>query len=62
MYIGNRCGAENIFASDLKKPEKKLAGKFYLLDVCKEGKYEKIIKDHSVNYIIHLAAILSGIF
>ena len=55
-----RCGFENVFASDLKKPDKKMAGKFYILDVCKYGKYAKIIKDHNINYIIHLAAILSG--
>ena len=45
----------------MKKTDKKLAGKFYLLDVTKEGKYEKIVRDHKINYIIHLAAILSGI-
>jgi len=56
-----RCGPENVFASDMKKPEKKTVGKFYMLDVAKMGKYEKIVKDHKINYIIHLAAILSGI-
>ena len=44
----------------MKKPEKKTVGKFYILDVTKQGRYEKIVKDHNINYIIHLAAILSG--
>lgn len=61
MLIINRCGVNNVIASDLKKPEKKIDGKFYILDVTKEGKFAKIVKDHNINYIIHLAAILSGI-
>ena len=58
----SRCGIENVIASDLKKPVNKTTGKFFILDVTKMKKYEKIVKDHGINYIIHLAAILSGIF
>jgi len=63
-YLPNipRCGIENVIGSDLKKPERKLAGKFYILDVTQEKKYEKMIKDHRINYIIHMASILSGKF
>ena len=51
---------DNIVASDLKKPAKPTAGKFLLLDVTKKGRYEKVIKDNKINFIIHFAAILSG--
>lgn len=59
--IKSRCGIENVIGSDLKKPEKKPAGKFYILDVMQEKKYEKMVKDHRIDYIIHMASILSAV-
>ena len=55
-------GKENVFASDKDKPKlkKKDAGKFFLIDVTKITKLEKIIQDEKINIIINLAAILSA--
>lgn len=49
-----------MIGSDLKKPSRKLEGKFYILDVTQKRRYAKVIKDHRINYIIHMASILSG--
>ena len=57
----SRYGAERVFASDLKKPDnKKFLGKSYVLDVTHEKKFAKLVKDHEITCIIHLAAILSA--
>ncbi len=55
-----RCGEENVFTCDIRKPAKNHAGKFYLVDVTKSSKYERVVRDHKIDCIFHMAAILSG--
>ena len=45
----------------MKKPLTKFSGKFYSLDVMKLDKYKKLVDNYRINYIDHLAAILSGL-
>jgi len=53
-------GQGSVIATDMVKPEKPLTCKFMLLNIMQNGRFEKIVRDNKVNYIIHYAAILSA--
>ncbi|CDW71851.1 nad-dependent epimerase [Stylonychia lemnae] len=54
-------GRENVVAADISDKKADLPCKFEQLDVADFGRYEKIVKDHKITYIVHLAAILSAL-
>lgn len=60
--IAKEFGAENVIASDIDPREVNFNGaKSVVLDVCDTKKIENIVKDEGITYIVHLAAILSGL-
>ena len=54
-------GAENIIASDLSEQKFDFPCKYEQLDVVDEQKYMNLVKTNKVNYIVHLAGILSAL-
>ena len=58
----NKSGPENVIATDIREPEDMgdLEFKFLKLDVLNRDNIEKIILEHNVTEVYHLAAILSA--
>ena len=58
----NKSGSENVIATDIREPEDMgdLEFKFLKLDVLNRDNIEKIILEHNVTEVYHLAAILSA--
>jgi len=54
-------GASQVIAADLVEEDSNINCKYYKLDITDKATYEKIVKDEEVDYIIHLAAILSSL-
>ena len=54
-------GAENIIASDLSEQKFDFPCKYEQLDVVDAQKYMDLVKSNKVNYIVHLAGILSAL-
>lgn len=54
-------GNDNVIACDVSDKKVNLPCKQEQLDVCDFEKYEKIVKDNKIDYIVHLAAILSAL-
>lgn len=57
-------GAENVIASDIRKPEGNKvveAGPFEILDVTNYDQFLEVAKKHNVDTIMHLAALLSAV-
>lgn len=54
-------GAENVIAADMSNKHVDFACKEELLDVTDFKTYHSIVKNHNINYIVHLAAILSAL-
>lgn len=54
-------GADKIVAADLVESDPKIECAYEQLDVTDYNKYEKIVKEHKIDYILHLAAILSAL-
>ena len=50
-----------MIAADLIEEDSNINCKYYKLDVTDKTTYEQIVKDEEVDYIIHLAAILSSL-
>lgn len=48
-------------AADLAEEDENVNCKYYQLDVTDKAKYEHIVKEENVDYILHLAAILSSL-
>ena len=48
-------------AADLVAEDDDINCKYFKLDVTDKITYEKIVKDEKIDYIIHLAAILSSL-
>ena len=59
--LASKYGLQNVIASDLSHPKNKFPCKFMPLDVASFKKYEKIVAENKINYIIHLASILSAV-
>lgn len=54
-------GVDNVVAADVSEKSVNLPCHVEQLDVSDYAKYEKIVKEHKITYIIHLAAILSAL-
>ena len=54
-------GARNVIAADLVEEDSNIQCTYHKLDVTDKATYEKIVKEEEVDYIIHLAAILSSL-
>jgi nucleoside-diphosphate-sugar epimerase len=50
-----------VIASDLAESDQSLKCKYFKLDVLDRATYKKIVEEEEVDYIIHLAAILSSL-
>ena len=59
--ICEELGAENVIASDLSEQRFDFDCEYQPLDVCDDQKYMSMVKDNKVNYIVHLAGILSAL-
>ncbi|KAJ2805404.1 hypothetical protein H4R21_001275, partial [Coemansia helicoidea] len=57
-----RFGAENVVASDIRKPapEQRGLGPFVYADVLNRRAMEEIIVDHGIDWVVHFSAILSA--
>ena len=63
LALRDRYTGSDVLATDIRAPEcGPLAdsGPFELLDVCDRGRMETLIRDHRIDTIYHLAAILSA--
>ena len=54
-------GSEQVIAADLVEEDKNIQCKYYKLDVTDFKTYEKIVQEEEVDYVLHLAAILSSL-
>ena len=54
-------GNDQVVACDISDRDVDFSCKFERLDVCDKDNYERIIKENKINYIVHLAAILSAL-
>lgn len=54
-------GIANVVAADISDKSVDLPCQFERLDVSDFTTYERIIKEHKITYIVHLAAILSAL-
>lgn len=54
-------GADNVVAVDMNDKKVDLPCKQEVLDVSDFKKYEEIVKENKIDYIVHLAAILSAL-
>ena len=54
-------GADKVIATDLIEQDDTIGCRYEQLDVCDAAKYHKLVKDNKVDYIIHLAGILSSL-
>ena len=59
-YLREIYGKEDVVASDIRKTELAETGPFEVLDVTDRPKLENMVKDHKIDTIIHLAALLSA--
>ena len=48
-------------ASDLADSDPSVPCKYEKLDVTDRARYEQLVKDHKIDYIVHLAAIISSL-
>jgi len=60
--LQERYGGDNVVASDIRKPGEEMlsSGPFELLDVTDGEGLRRVVKEHDVDTIFHLAAILSA--
>ncbi|MFO7639131.1 MAG: NAD-dependent epimerase/dehydratase family protein [bacterium] len=64
LALRKRFGADNVVATGRKtapSEELKNSGPFYFIDVAKRETLEEVVKKHSVDTIVHMAAILSAV-
>lgn len=54
-------GKENVVAADVSDKKVAMPCRYEQLDVCDFTRYDKIVADHKIDYIVHLAAILSAL-
>ena len=54
-------GPENVIATDVAEQKFDFPCRYESLDVCDDDKYSKLVKDNKINYIVHLAGILSAL-
>jgi len=54
-------GADNVFSTDKSEMKQDTHCHFETLDVCDEAGYRRIVEKHNINYIVHMAGILSSL-
>lgn len=54
-------GSDNVVAADINGKKVDLPCRYESLDVSDPRKYEAIVKENKIDYIVHLAAILSAL-
>ncbi len=54
-------GADNVIAADVSQKKVDLPCKYEQLDVTDGMRYETLVRDNKIDYILHLAAILSAV-
>ena len=54
-------GKDNVIAADVSDKKVNLPCRYEQLDVCDFKRYDQIVQEHKVDYIVHLAAILSAL-
>lgn len=54
-------GHTQVVAADLVDEDPSIACKYYKLDVTDFKTYEKIVQEEDIDYVLHLAAILSSL-
>ena len=60
--LRERHGSENVVASDIREPSEALLdqGPYEILDVTEKERLERVVREHEIDTIFHLAAILSA--
>ena len=60
--LRERYGSENVVASDIREPSGALIGQgpYEILDVTEKERLERVVREHEIDTIFHLAAILSA--
>jgi len=64
LVLRERFGNDNVLAADWKtQPSRKLleSGPFEVVDVTRRDMIEKVVDTYGINYIVHMAAILSAV-
>jgi threonine 3-dehydrogenase len=62
-FMRNKYGADNVIASDVRVPDDKSltkGGKFSYLDVTNADALNKLVVEHDVQWVVHLASLLSA--
>ena len=59
-YLRNKFGGDNVIASDIKQTQYN-DGPFLYLDVCDYNSIAKICMENNINWIFHMAALLSAV-
>ena len=59
--IANEVGADKVVATDVSDKKVDLPCKFETLDVSNEKDYKELVNEYKIDYIVHLAAILSAL-
>ena len=61
--LRERHGSENVVASDIREPSEALLGQgpYEIVDVTEKERLERVVREHEIDTIFHLAAILSAI-
>lgn len=54
-------GAENIIASDIKRPRKDWPGTFLYLDILNSDQLARVTLEYRIDVIVHLASVLSAL-
>ena len=54
-------GADNVIATDVVEQKFDFPCKYERLDVTDSAKYERLIKENDINYMVHMAGILSAL-
>ena len=54
-------GHENVIATDVAEQKFDFPCRYEKLDVCDGESYKKLVQDNKINYIVHLAGILSAL-
>lgn len=59
--IANEVGADKVVAADVSEKKVDLPCKYETLDVSNEKDYKELVNEYKIDYIVHLAAILSAL-
>lgn len=54
-------GSDNVIATDVTEQRFEFPCKFEKLDVCDTNRYEQLLKENDINYMVHMAGILSAL-